>query len=100
MSSCSTHRSVISTDSYHFVWLAFTFKYDFVWFHSWQLKIFFEHVTISKPRSSRNSSIEAFVVCQNYSPPEGFVPPELGNPLLDHDYGLGTAIEKRTPVHA
>ena len=31
-----------------------------------QLDCFFEHVTSAKPRSSRNSSIEAFVVCQGY----------------------------------
>ncbi|XP_028286959.1 tRNA (cytidine(32)/guanosine(34)-2'-O)-methyltransferase [Parambassis ranga] len=50
-----------------------------------QLKIFFSCVTCAKPRSSRNSSIEAFVVCQNYSPPEGYVP-NMSNPLLDHSY--------------
>ncbi|KAL3622795.1 hypothetical protein CASFOL_031974 [Castilleja foliolosa] len=37
-----------------------------------QLKLFFTEVTFAKPKSSRNSSIEAFVVCENYSPPEGF----------------------------
>ncbi|XP_010909647.1 uncharacterized protein [Elaeis guineensis] len=36
------------------------------------LKLFFSHVTFAKPKSSRNSSIEAFAVCENYSPPEGF----------------------------
>lgn len=46
-----------------------------------QLKMFFPTVTICKPRSSRNSSIESFVVCQNYSPPAGYVPTML-NPLL------------------
>lgn len=50
-----------------------------------QLKQFFEFVTVSKPRSSRNSSIEAFVVCQNYKPPEGYIP-NMVNPLLDHQY--------------
>jgi len=50
-----------------------------------QLRIFFPHVTISKPRSSRNSSIEAFVVCQGYSPPTGYLP-TMVNPLLDHAY--------------
>ncbi|XP_037527388.1 putative tRNA (cytidine(32)/guanosine(34)-2'-O)-methyltransferase [Rhipicephalus sanguineus] len=39
-----------------------------------QLKLFFEHVTVAKPRSSRNSSIESFVVCRRYSPPEGYKP--------------------------
>ncbi|CAH1772758.1 unnamed protein product [Owenia fusiformis] len=52
-----------------------------------QLKIFFPLVTCAKPRSSRNSSIEAFVVCQNYSPPEGYVP-NMSNPLLDHHYDV------------
>ncbi|XP_076937500.1 uncharacterized protein LOC143605163 [Bidens hawaiensis] len=37
-----------------------------------QLKLFFTEVTLAKPKSSRNSSIEAFAVCENYSPPEGF----------------------------
>ncbi|CAB1318607.1 unnamed protein product, partial [Coregonus sp. 'balchen'] len=52
-----------------------------------QLKIFFSGVTCAKPRSSRNSSIEAFVMCQNYSPPEGYVP-NMSNPLLDHSYDV------------
>lgn len=34
----------------------------------YQLEAFFEKVTIAKPRSSRNSSIESFVVCQNFKP--------------------------------
>ena len=38
-----------------------------------QLRLFFENVTVAKPKSSRNSSIEAFVVCQNYQPPTGKV---------------------------
>ena len=50
-----------------------------------QLRLFFENVTVAKPRSSRNSSIEAFVVCQNYQPPEGYEPTMI-NPLLDHKY--------------
>lgn len=50
-----------------------------------QLRIFFDEVTVAKPRSSRNSSIESFVVCQNYHPPEGYVPTMI-NPLLDHSY--------------
>ena len=28
-----------------------------------QLKLFFAHVTCAKPKSSRNSSLEAFAVC-------------------------------------
>ncbi|KAL4859909.1 putative tRNA (cytidine(32)/guanosine(34)-2'-O)-methyltransferase [Chlorella vulgaris] len=42
-----------------------------------QLKIFFPDVTVAKPRSSRNSSIEAFVVCRRYAPPPGFEPAQL-----------------------
>lgn len=52
-----------------------------------QLKVFFPLVSIFKPKSSRNSSIEAFVVCQNYSPPDGYVP-NMSNPLLDHQYDV------------
>lgn len=37
-----------------------------------QLKLFFPTVTFAKPKSSRNSSIEAFAVCENYCPPKGF----------------------------
>lgn len=39
-----------------------------------QLKIFFSEVIITKPRSSRNSSIEAFAVCRDYRPPEDYKP--------------------------
>ncbi|RWS30806.1 hypothetical protein B4U80_02636 [Leptotrombidium deliense] len=47
-----------------------------------QLKLFFKDVVIAKPRSSRNSSIESFVVCRKYCPPEGYEP-IMFNPLLD-----------------
>lgn len=50
-----------------------------------QLSLFFDDVTVAKPRSSRNSSIESFVVCQGYSQPAGYVP-TMVNPLLDHTY--------------
>lgn len=49
-----------------------------------QMKIFFPEVMICKPRSSRNSSIESFIVCQNYSPPQGYKP-TMANPLLNQD---------------
>lgn len=55
-----------------------------------QLKIFFTEVTVSKPKSSRNSSIEAFVVCQNYSPPEGFQPSDLQQQLAAADEAART----------
>lgn len=41
-----------------------------------QLRTVFEKVSVAKPRSSRASSLEAFVVC------EGFIPPVRGH---DHD---------------
>ncbi|GJQ80740.1 hypothetical protein Trydic_g9334 [Trypoxylus dichotomus] len=47
-----------------------------------QLQLFFENVWIVKPSSSRNSSIEAFVVCKNYKPEVGFDPSQL-TPYLD-----------------
>lgn len=47
-----------------------------------QLRIFFDKVSIAKPASSRNSSIEAFVVCQNYRCPEGYIP-QMINPMVD-----------------
>lgn len=45
-----------------------------------QMKILFEHVTVAKPRSSRASSVEAFIVCTNFQPPKGFKA-SLENPL-------------------
>ncbi|EME89350.1 uncharacterized protein MYCFIDRAFT_27154 [Pseudocercospora fijiensis CIRAD86] len=45
-----------------------------------QLKTVFEGVTVAKPRSSRASSVEAFIVCTNFRPPEGFKA-SLDNPL-------------------
>uniref|UniRef100_A0A8C3N7P8 Ribosomal RNA methyltransferase FtsJ domain-containing protein n=1 Tax=Geospiza parvula TaxID=87175 RepID=A0A8C3N7P8_GEOPR len=56
-----------------------------------QLRLFFPDVTCAKPRSSRNSSIEAFVVCRGYSPPEGFVP-SMENPLLEPEAGEGSLV--------
>ncbi|KAM9167007.1 LOW QUALITY PROTEIN: tRNA (cytidine(32)/guanosine(34)-2'-O)-methyltransferase [Mergus octosetaceus] len=53
-----------------------------------QLRLFFADVACAKPRSSRNSSIEAFVVCRGYSPPEGYVP-TMDKPLLDPDAAVG-----------
>ncbi|OAA64785.1 tRNA (uridine-2'-O-)-methyltransferase TRM7 [Cordyceps fumosorosea ARSEF 2679] len=37
-----------------------------------QLKLFFETVVVAKPRSSRASSVEAFIVCRGFRPPPGF----------------------------
>ena len=49
-----------------------------------QLRVF-SSVLCAKPRSSRNSSIEAFAVCKGYDPTEGFLP-DLTKPLLDHSF--------------
>lgn len=38
-----------------------------------QLRCFFKSVDCAKPRSSRASSLEAFVVCQGFEMPKGFV---------------------------
>lgn len=51
-----------------------------------QLKIVFERVRVAKPRSSRASSIEAFVVCEGFCPPEGFMA------SLDKPLGAGTVL--------
>ena len=50
-----------------------------------QLQLLFPDVAVVKPRSSRNSSIEAFVVCRNYRPPAGFEPRHLTD-LLDRHF--------------
>lgn len=49
-----------------------------------QLSLFFSSVYCAKPRSSRNSSIESFVVCVGYSPPTGYIPTMI-NPILQTD---------------
>ncbi|KAI4909298.1 hypothetical protein J4E90_007995 [Alternaria incomplexa] len=51
-----------------------------------QLKIVFERVRVAKPRSSRASSIEAFVVCEGFCPPEGFMA------SLERPLGAGTVL--------
>ncbi|XP_014256577.1 putative tRNA (cytidine(32)/guanosine(34)-2'-O)-methyltransferase [Cimex lectularius] len=48
-----------------------------------QLRIFFKRVTMVKPKSSRNSSIEAFALCEGYNPPKGYVP-NMVNPILEN----------------
>ncbi|CAN6636992.1 tRNA (cytidine(32)/guanosine(34)-2'-O)-methyltransferase [Trichomonascus vanleenenianus] len=45
-----------------------------------QLGLLFEKVTCAKPRSSRGTSLEAFIVCQGYTPRPGWKP-QLGKPL-------------------
>ncbi|KAL2016921.1 hypothetical protein VTK56DRAFT_2838 [Thermocarpiscus australiensis] len=53
-----------------------------------QLKIFFEKVYVAKPRSSRASSVEAFIVCINFQPPEGF------KASLEEPLGVGSLLPK------
>lgn len=48
-----------------------------------QLRCYFRDVTVAKPKSSRNSSIESFVVCRGYCPPENFKP-TMSVTMLDH----------------
>eukprot|EP00002_Diphylleia_rotans_P027554 TRINITY_DN5528_c0_g1_i1.p1 TRINITY_DN5528_c0_g1~~TRINITY_DN5528_c0_g1_i1.p1 ORF type:complete len:309 (-),score=72.21 TRINITY_DN5528_c0_g1_i1:154-1080(-) len=51
-----------------------------------QLRIFFTSVLVSKPKSSRNASVEAFVVCRDLRLPPGYVP-SMEQPILDFPYG-------------
>ena len=51
-----------------------------------KFEIFFRHVWVAKPRSSRNSSTEAFVVCKDFRIPEGY------NPRLSHNEELMTLL--------
>lgn len=53
-----------------------------------QLKIFFEKVIVAKPRSSRASSVEAFIVCINFQPPAGF------RASLEEPLGVGDRLDK------
>ncbi|DBA04528.1 TPA: hypothetical protein N0F65_011076 [Lagenidium giganteum] len=50
-----------------------------------QLRRFFGNVTCAKPKASRNSSFESFVVCQDFQLPDGFVP-NMDEHLLDLQY--------------
>ena len=56
-----------------------------------QLNVFFDQVSCCKPKSSRNSSIEAFVVCQGFRLPEGFTP-SMKRPLMDEQYRAGVNV--------
>ncbi|KAI1171034.1 FtsJ-like methyltransferase-domain-containing protein [Nemania sp. FL0916] len=53
-----------------------------------QLKIFFQQVHVAKPRSSRASSVEAFIVCLNFQPPKGF------SASLEEPLGVGSRLNK------
>jgi tRNA (cytidine32/guanosine34-2'-O)-methyltransferase len=58
-----------------------------------QLKIFFETVVVAKPRSSRASSVEAFIVCLNFQPPPGF------KASLEEPLGVGERLGKPVEEH-
>lgn len=53
-----------------------------------QLRCFFTTVHCAKPRSSRASSLEAFVVCEGFTIPPGF------KPDVNHPVGLGALAPK------
>lgn len=52
-----------------------------------QLKVLFKDVTIAKPKSSRNSSVESFIVCRDFKPSEG----------LESAYDVRRALNGQTP---
>lgn len=52
-------------------------------------ELFFENVMIMKPKSSRNASMEAFMVCQNFRPPVGFIPSMVDPVCALDDYFPG-----------
>jgi tRNA (cytidine32/guanosine34-2'-O)-methyltransferase len=54
-----------------------------------QLRVFFERVVVAKPRSSRASSVEAFIVCIDFKPPQGFQA-SLENPI-----GIGQHLSQK-----
>ncbi|KAK0708289.1 FtsJ-like methyltransferase-domain-containing protein [Lasiosphaeris hirsuta] len=51
-----------------------------------QLKVFFNRVHVAKPRSSRASSVEAFIVCLDFKPPAGF------HASLEEPLGVGARL--------
>ena len=59
------------------IFLAKIFKGSDVKFLYSQFKLFFNSVYIIKPKSSRSSSVEAFIVCLGYEPPNGFLVKKL-----------------------
>lgn len=55
----------------HGTFVAKMFRGKDVWLLTSQLEQLFRDVVVTKPPSSRNSSIESFVVCRGYEPPAG-----------------------------
>lgn len=66
-----------------------------------QLRVFFRAVALAKPRSSRVTSAEAFVVCRGYAPPGGWVPRALASaPLAATAMSADAAASPTTPTTA
>jgi tRNA (cytidine32/guanosine34-2'-O)-methyltransferase len=59
-----------------------------------QLGLLFERVSCAKPRSSRGSSLEAFIVCQGYKPRSGWTP-TLGVSTEEYFENMGVI----SPLH-
>lgn len=55
-----------------------------------KLQLYFEHVTVVKPKSSRNASMESFVLCQNFALPAGFQPSMIDPVQLSSEFPAGT----------
>lgn len=62
-----------------------------------QLRRFFSRVTCAKPKASRNSSFESFVVCQDFRLPEGYEPSMERN-LLDLHYVEDDEDDQESPL--
>jgi len=56
-----------------------------------QLKLFFPTVTVAKPKSSRNSSLESFMVCQNYTLPPQYVPSMIDPMTIKYSFPVKDA---------
>eukprot|EP01112_Ceratiomyxa_fruticulosa_P003804 TRINITY_DN1411_c0_g1_i2.p1 TRINITY_DN1411_c0_g1~~TRINITY_DN1411_c0_g1_i2.p1 ORF type:complete len:302 (+),score=48.56 TRINITY_DN1411_c0_g1_i2:193-1098(+) len=57
-----------------------------------QMRIFFPSVTIVKPQSSRDASIEHFILCQGYQPPKDYIPTMID--MIDQNYLKGKRKER------
>lgn len=63
-----------------------------------QLRVLFPDVCVVKPRSSRSSSIEAFVVCRNLKPLRGFVPAIISHEPDANAHAEGLSLTNRVAV--
>ena len=59
-----------------------------------QMSCFFEKVTCAKPRSSRASSLEAFVVCEGFKIPKGFDVEDMLPLGIGNQVGISEAAHK------